>query len=76
MMMENYSRLVIDVLKQALSDYVASGEIDAEQVKNAILRLEFEIDRRIVTRESTEELEALRNDLFWLKCDLFDYEQE
>jgi hypothetical protein len=76
MMMENYSRLVIDVLKQALSDYVASGEIDVEQVKNAILRLEFEIDRRIVARESTEELEALRNDLFWLNCDLFDYEQE
>lgn len=76
MMMENYNRLVIDVLKQALSDYVASGEIDVEQVKNAILRLEFEIDRRIVARESTEELEALRNDLFWLKCDLFDYEQE
>lgn len=73
--MEQYYHLVIDTLKQALSDYVSTGEIDMEQVTGAISRLEFETDRRIVNREPAEELASLRDTLLWLKCDLFDYEQ-
>jgi len=73
--MEQYYNLVIDILKSALSDYIATGEIDMEQVSDAISRLEFETDRRIVNREPAGELSGLRDTLLWLKCDLFDYEQ-
>lgn len=73
--MEQYYNLVIDTLKSALSDYVSTGEIDMEQVGEAISRLEFETDRRIVNREPADELARLRDTLLWLKCDLFEYEQ-
>lgn len=73
--MEQYYNLVIDTLKSALSDYVSTGEIDMEQVGEAISRLEFETDRRIVNREPADELAGLRDTLLWLKCDLFEYEQ-
>lgn len=72
--MEKYNRLVIDTLKQALSDFVVTGDIDREQVGEAISMLEFETDRRIVNREPIEEIAALKEDLMWLKCDLLDYE--
>lgn len=70
--MENYSRYVIDLLKQSFSDYVATGEVDAERLKEAQKRLSFEIDRRKVGNLPCDELEALYGDVMWLKSDLLE----
>lgn len=43
--MENYSRYVIDLLKQSFSDYIATGEVDAERLTEAQKRLSLELDR-------------------------------
>lgn len=40
--MENYSRYVIDLLKQSFSDYIATGEVDAERLTEAQKRLSLE----------------------------------
>lgn len=72
--MEQYYRLVIDTLKQALSDYASTGALDPDGASEAILRLDMETDRRIVSGEPCGELASLKEDLMWLKCDLPDYE--
>ena len=68
--MENYSRYVIDLLKQSFSDYIATGEVDAERLNEAQKRLSFELDRRKVGNLPCEDLEALYGDVMWLKSDL------
>lgn len=70
----SYARLVIDTLKEALSSYISTGEINVESVNDAIRQLEFEADRRAVSLETPEDIERLREDLIWLKCDLMEYE--
>lgn len=72
--MEEFYRLVIDTLKQSLSDYVACGDIDREMISEAARKLEFEADRRVVNNLPIEELSELRNDLYWVTCNLFEYE--
>lgn len=75
MEMEEYYRLVIDALKMSLSDYVSSGSIDREMLDETLQRLNVELDRRIVNRLPHEELEALIEDVSWVKNDLlFLYE--
>lgn len=74
--MEEYYRLVINTLKQTLSDYIVAGDIDREYVSKAVRQLEFETDRRVVNNLPIEEIDALRNDLLWVICDLMGYEQE
>ena len=71
--MEKYYRLVIDALKLTLSDYVSSGSIDAEMLGETVKQLSYELDRRIVNRVPTEEIEALRADILWVKNDLLFY---
>lgn len=73
--MKEYYRLVIDALKLTLSDYVSSGEIDEEMLRETYEKLSIELDRRVVNNLSTEEIEALRNDISWVRDDLlFFYE--
>ncbi len=73
--MEKYYRLVIDALKMSLSDYVSAGSIDREMLDEALRRLSSELDRRIVNRLPYDEIEALREDISWVKNDLlFLYE--
>ncbi len=69
--MENFNRLVIDTIKQSFSDFVATGEVNTENINDAQKRLSFEFDRRKVSNEPTDEIEALRSDISWLKNDLF-----
>lgn len=66
----NYSRYVIDLMKRSLSDYIATGEVDAERLNEAQKRLSFELDRRKVGNLPCEDLEALYGDVMWLKSDL------
>lgn len=73
--MERYYRLVIDALKMSLSDYVSTGEIDREMLDETLSRLVCELDRRIVNNLPVDEIEALREDISWVKNDLlFLYE--
>lgn len=73
--MEKYYRLVIDSLKMSLSDYVSSGNIDREMLDETLRRLSSELDRRVVNRLPIDEIEALREDISWVKNDLlFLYE--
>lgn len=72
--MENidFNRLVIDTIKQSFSEYVSTGSVDKANIENAQKWLSFELDRRKVSNEPTEEFEALRRDISWLKNDLFE----
>lgn len=72
--MEQYYRLVIDTLKDALSDYVTTGDVDREHLREAASRLEMETDRRIVNREPIDEIAALKRDIYWVCCDLLGHE--
>lgn len=66
----NYSRYVIDLMKRSFSDYIATGEVDAERLNEAQKRLSFELDRSKVGNLPCEDLEALYGDVMWLKSDL------
>lgn len=70
--MENYNRTVIDLLKKTLSDYMATGEVDADSINEAQKRLAIDLDRRKVGNLPCDELETLCGDVMWLKCDLLE----
>ena len=70
--MKEYYRLVIDSLKNAISEYVASGEIDTTTLAEARKKLDLAIDEGFVSNQPTEDLAALREDLAWLQFDLFN----
>lgn len=68
--MENCNRTVIELLKNTLSDYIATGKVDADLINEAQKSLAFEIDKRKVGNLPCNEIEALYGDVTWLKCDL------
>lgn len=70
MSMENCDRIVIDLLKKTLSDYIATGKVDADLINEAQKSLAFEMDRRKVGNLPCDGIEALYSDVTWLKCDL------
>lgn len=70
MSMENCNRTVIELLKNTLSDYIATGKVDADLINEAQKSLAFEIDKRKVGNLPCNEIEALYGDVTWLKCDL------
>jgi len=70
--MNEYYRLVIDTLKNAMSEYVSSGEVDMKNIANARQQLNFAIDSKIVDNQPHDELVQLREDLTWLQFDLFN----
>lgn len=74
--MEKYYRLVIEILKEGLSDVMSSGEIDRENALKGLRTLQIEVDRREVVCEPVEELKALENDLFWLLSDLTEEKEK
>lgn len=70
--MNNFNRLTIDAIKQSFAEFVAKGSIDTNKLNDAHKQLNFELDRRIVAKEPTEEIEALIKDILWLKYDLLE----
>lgn len=68
----DYNRLVIDTLKQSFSEFVSTGEIDDRQISAALNCLNLEYDRMKVDGEDTTTIEALKNDLCYVKYDLFN----
>lgn len=57
--MNNFSRLTIYAIKQAFADYVSGKSIDTNILNNAHQQLNFELDRLVVAKEPTEEIEPL-----------------
>lgn len=72
--MKDYNRYIINLFKQSFSDFVSTGEVDAEMLTDAQNKLSIELDRRKVGNLPFNELEALYEDIMWLKCDLLGYE--
>ena len=70
--MENNNRLVIDAIKKAFSQYVSTGEVDANMLSEVQNKLNFELDRLKVDNLPTEEIEALKEDISWVKYDLLE----
>lgn len=70
--MKQYNRLAIDAIKQAFSEHISTGEVNVADINNAHKQLNFELDRRITTKEPAEEIEALIKDILWLKYDLLE----
>jgi len=66
------NRIVIDTLKQSLSDYVSTGFVDERSLSDAQLKLNIAIDQRKVDGETYEDLQTLMNDILWVKHDLFE----
>ena len=65
--MENYNRIVIDLYKKCFTDYVNGSPVDADAIMEAQKVLNFAIDKAKVNNEPTDQLEALNNDLGYLK---------
>lgn len=61
----DYNRMVIDLLK----DYILGSEIE-NRLNDAQKTLAIEIDRRKVKDEPCDEINALYEDVLWLKCDV------
>jgi len=61
----DYNRMIIDLLK----DYISGSEIK-ERLDKAQKTLAVEIDRRKVNNEPCEEINALYEDIMWLKCEV------
>lgn len=65
--MENYSRLVIDIMKDAL----AHRDVSAQMLADAQKQLAYELDRRKVNNLSTDEIASLYDDVLWLRTEIF-----
>lgn len=64
--MEKYYRMVIEIYKKSITD----KKIDENAITEAQRELNFAIDKATINNEPTAELEALKNDLAYLKYDL------
>lgn len=63
--MADYSRLVIDTLKAALS-----RDMSAQTLADVQKQLGFELDRCKVHNRSTDEIQRLYDDVLWLHSTL------
>ena len=63
-------RLVIDTLKECISDLLASGSIDRSILSNTLLSLEKSLDKAITDNKPTGELNKLISDIKYIKYDL------
>lgn len=63
--MTEHSRLVIDLMKDAL----AHRDVSAETLADAQKQLAYELDRRKVNNRSTDEIQRLYDDVLWLRTE-------
>mgnify|MGYP000869320906 CR=1 FL=1 len=66
----NEYRLVIDTLKECISDLLASGSLDQSRLSIVLLKLEKEKDKAIINRERSKELDTLIDDIKYVKYEL------
>lgn len=68
--MDDYNRIVIDLYKKSFTDYTKGSPIDADAIMEVQRVLNFAIDKAKVGNEPTDTLEALKNDVGYLKYEL------
>ena len=66
--MKDYSRLVIDLMKDAL----AHRDVSAEMLADAQKQLAYELDRCKVNNRSTDEIQRLYDDVVWLRSEILN----
>lgn len=64
--MNNHTRMAIETLKGVVASISTTGTFDRKPVRDTLLQLDIEIDRRIVHNEDCENLPQLREDIMWL----------
>lgn len=68
--MQTYNRLVIDILKDIFTKAYANIEINEGKIAEAILTLQKELDKRIIRKEDTSEIDQLIKDLQFIKYEI------
>ncbi len=63
-------REVLDLYREI----VRTGQISSQKLDSAYLRLSLAIDQAVVSNRPSEELQALRNEVLYLKCEILRYE--
>lgn len=63
-------RLVIDTLKECISDLLASGSIDQSRLSTTLLELQKAHDKAVIDVVSHDEIDALINDIKYVKYEL------
>lgn len=66
--MTDYSRIVIDLMKDAL----AHRDVSAQKLADAQKQLAYELDRRKVNNLSTDEIQRLYDDVLWLRSEILN----
>lgn len=66
--MTDYSRIVIDLMKDAL----VHRDVSAETLADAQKQLAYELDRRKVNNRSTDEIQRLYDDVLWLRSEILN----
>lgn len=63
-------RLVIDTLKECISDLLASGSLDQSRLSLTLLKLQKAQDKAVIDGVSHNEIDTLINDIKYIKYDL------
>lgn len=63
-------RLVIDTLKECISDLLASGSMDQSKLSDTLLELHKAQDKAIIAEIGHKELDDLINDIKYIKYEL------
>lgn len=66
----DYNRLVIDLFKNSLASYVATGVKDDVALSDGITTLSKAIDRAVIAGEDVHSLERLKSDLQYIRFTL------
>jgi hypothetical protein len=63
-------RLVIETLKECISDLLASGSLDQSILSTTLLELQKAQDKAIINGNSHKEIDDLINDINYVKFEL------
>jgi len=63
-------RLVIDTLKECISDLLASGSMDHSRLSHTLVELQKAHDKSVIDGVSHDEIDALINDIKYVNYEL------
>ena len=63
-------RLVLDTLKECISDLLASSSLDQSRLSDVLLELQKALDKAVINGEKYTELNALIDDIKYIKYEL------
>jgi hypothetical protein len=64
------SRLVIDTLKECISDLLVSGSMDQSKLSDTLLELQKAQDKAIIGKNEHKEMDELIEDIKYVKYEL------